>query len=312
MKKILLQDKRALATGTLLFGVIIMSIFPLPVFGQLTEYTLLEPLPLGPGNELVTKTTAPDFISGLFRLTIAIAGALAVLRLIYAGIIKMSSDAITEQNKAKGIISDAIWGLLLTMGAWVIVATVLPSTDGKLIFDLSLPRYELPAKENPGNIRTGVGCQGNCPYSYTNYKGDIVAYKDCASCSKANTFGIKIKPTIQVVNGKAAEINTGLGNKLKAVQATRGNPAFQITEAWPPTVNHKNQGQYDGTSVDVGLASNSAANIKVFLANAQAQGLSVVYEVGRDDQRDTLVEQGVPAASVIVVPYITAPHFSIK
>src|SRR3989344_2553730 len=109
----------------------------------LTEYQLLEPLPFSSGT-LTEKVTAVSYIPGLFRLMIAIAGVLAVIRLIYAGIMYMSTDAFSGKSEAKGIIEDALWGLLLAIGAWIIVATVLPTSGGVFNFNLTIPTTSLP------------------------------------------------------------------------------------------------------------------------------------------------------------------------
>jgi hypothetical protein len=127
----------------------------------LTNYTLLEPLPYGGNNESVTSVTAETFIPGLFRLILAIASVLAVVRLIYAGIIYMSSDAYNKKNEAKTIIQDALWGLGLAMGAWIIVATILGPQA--LTFNLSLQTTPIT---NPPTGGGGTG-GGGSPSSLT-------------------------------------------------------------------------------------------------------------------------------------------------
>ncbi len=90
---------------------------------QATEYKLLEPLP---GYVPGPTTTAGPYIEGFFILIIAVAGGLAVLRIIFGGIKYMSTDAFGEKSEAKTIIEGAIWGLLLTISAWLILYTVNP------------------------------------------------------------------------------------------------------------------------------------------------------------------------------------------
>ncbi len=104
---------------------------------ELTDYKLLAPLPgvTKPGTDMANAET---YLPGLFQLIIAIAGVLAVLRLIYGGFIKLSSDAWTDQNKAKGIIWDAFMGLMLTLGAWILVNTLFIGARNPLDIQLSL------------------------------------------------------------------------------------------------------------------------------------------------------------------------------
>ncbi len=277
-----------------------------------TEYQLLEPLPLGPDGKQVDKVTTSEYIPGLFRLLLAIAGVLVVLRIIYAGILYMSSDAYSGKSAGKEIINDALWGLALTLGAWILVATLFDNEGNTLNLNIKIPAKELPANNNPpvpgGSDRSGVGCQGDCPYSYSTANG-VVKYKDCVSCSDAQSLLGASKIKTGVVDGKRVQINTSLGNKLKNI----GTPAFQITEAWPPTVNHREQLQYDGRSVDVKLISPSANAINDFIDNARGSGLSYAqYEVPTQSAKDAYVRGGVPAAKITVVPYITGEHFSVK
>ncbi len=133
-----------------------------PVFAQEpappapTEYELLAPLPVGASGEEVDTTTAGPYIAGLFRLAIAIAGGLAVLMIIVGGIEYMSTDAFSGKDSAKNRISNAIWGLLLAISAWLILFTINPQL---VQFNLSIPTR--PISVTPaapiGSVPTGAG-----------------------------------------------------------------------------------------------------------------------------------------------------------
>ena len=89
-----------------------------------TEYTMLAPIP-----QLATKgekTNAVAYITGLFKLVIGLAGVLAVVMIIYAGIKYMSTDAFSGKEEAKGVIENALWGLGLAIAAWLILYTINP------------------------------------------------------------------------------------------------------------------------------------------------------------------------------------------
>jgi len=101
---------------------------------QSAEYHLLAPIPQLTKDGGDTTDTA-TYIPGLFKLAIALAGVLAVIRIIYAGIIYMTTDAFTGKSSAKSKIWDAIWGLLLAIGAWTILNTINPKI---LNFDLNI------------------------------------------------------------------------------------------------------------------------------------------------------------------------------
>ena len=290
----------------------------------LTPYQLLEPLPFvtsnpncgGPGNPC--KTDANTYIPGLFRLGLAVASGLAVIRLIWGGFIKLSSDAYSGQNEAKEIIKNALTGLILALGAWIIVATFFPTRDGSIVIDLSVPARPLPPSNNQPNPTPGgggggqTGCQGSdCVNSYINSERDTVRYKECSDCVEVRSLNLKLKREIEMVNGKKAMINKDLGEKLKNISGESDAPLFRINEAWPPTVNHSNQKQYDGRSVDISLTSPDAAKINKFLELSRAKGLDAVYEVKTQGEKDRYVSQGVPAGSILVWPRISGEHFSV-
>tara|TARA_B100000508_G_scaffold60333_1_gene47251 strand:- start:295007 stop:295825 length:819 start_codon:yes stop_codon:yes gene_type:complete len=54
-----------------------------------------------------------------------------------------------------------------------------------------------------------------------------------------------------------------------------------------------------------------AGYVAAFIATAQANGLSAIYEVSRASQRQALIDFGVPAENVLQVRRITSPHFSV-
>ncbi len=133
---------------------------------ELTEYELLEPLPGVTKRGSDTKTDANSYIAGMFRLMISIAGVFAVLRIIYAGILMMSSDSISKKTEGHGIIQETLWGLALALSAWIIVAVVVPSggpncQSGSFCFNLSLSAIDIKSNSNtPPGGSGGVGSPG--------------------------------------------------------------------------------------------------------------------------------------------------------
>ena len=126
-----------------------------PTYVTPTPYELLAPIPLnGPDAGNTTVTTTKDYLPGLVKLVIAIAGALAVVRIIFGGIKYMSTDAFTGKEEAKGTISNALWGLGLVMSAWLILYTINP----KLVeINLTIPPLEISTPT------PGVGVTGGVP-----------------------------------------------------------------------------------------------------------------------------------------------------
>ena len=152
-------------TKKIIFSLLLGAIVILPSLTSAAEplkkYTLLEPLPLGEGGALRTEADLSTYLSDMFRLLIIFAGALAVFRLIYAGVIYMSTDAFGKKSEAKKIIQETLGGLALVLGSWIIVATIFSGTDavkdGAFTIDLSIPKILIPENTNPP---TGEGTGG--------------------------------------------------------------------------------------------------------------------------------------------------------
>src|SRR3989344_2996175 len=122
-----------------------------------TEYTLLAPIPLqGAGGNPTEKTNAVQYITGLFKLIIGLAGVLAVVMLIYAGIKYMSTDAFSGKDEAKGVIENAMWGLGLAIAAWLILYTINPKLV-EIKFDI--PKHKIA----PSSLSGGGGGGGVLP-----------------------------------------------------------------------------------------------------------------------------------------------------
>src|SRR3989344_4832352 len=120
----------------LLLAVYYLLSTAIPALAQ-TEYELLGPIPLsGVDSAPTDETTAELYIKGVFMLIIAIAGGLAVVRIIFGGIQYMSTDAFEGKSDAKNTIQNAIWGLLLAISAWLILFTINPDL---IKFDLTIP-----------------------------------------------------------------------------------------------------------------------------------------------------------------------------
>lgn len=130
----------------------------------LTQYKLLEPIPLDDNSTLSFETNAGTYIQGLFRLALALASVLAVIMIIYGGVLYMSTDAYSGKSDGKKIIQEAFWGLALTMGAWIIVATIIGPEALKL--ELTLPAPPT-ASSTSSTSSAGTGTGGKPGYVMT-------------------------------------------------------------------------------------------------------------------------------------------------
>ena len=101
-----------------------VSLLPFWVFGAEGEgYVRLTGLPNSDINDLSTE----GFINALYLIAISIAAFLAVGRLIFAGVkIMLSGANVTSKEDAKRDIQGALLGLLIVIGAVLILTTINP------------------------------------------------------------------------------------------------------------------------------------------------------------------------------------------
>lgn len=84
----------------------------------------------------------PTFLNKAFELAIAIGAILAVLRILYGGMLYMGTDTFGKKSKAKEILQDAVLGLLLLLGTYIILEQINPE-----ILNLNI---------NPPSVQTGT------------------------------------------------------------------------------------------------------------------------------------------------------------
>jgi len=91
------------------------------VFAQdATELTLEFP-------EFASSSSPADFVNNFYLWALGIAGTLAVIRVIFGGVkYVVSAGNVAQQGDARDIITNAVWGLLLLGGAYLILNTINP------------------------------------------------------------------------------------------------------------------------------------------------------------------------------------------
>ena len=102
------------------------------------QYTPLEPLPFtyGAQSKLGNPSDFPTLVNGFFKLILAFGVVFAVLVLVFYGISYMTSEIGGKKAQAKRRIQAALFGLLLLLGAYIILNKINP---GLVTISLSLP-----------------------------------------------------------------------------------------------------------------------------------------------------------------------------
>lgn len=251
----------------------------------------LAPLPGFTGN--------PDlgqWLQSLFTILIVIAGILALIMIIVGGITYITSESFGGKGQGKTYIINAIAGLVLALGAWVILNTINPNLAEDLnirIPSANLGNYAIdPVTGSVTGCKNNVAHQNNCP--------------DCVPLSS----DINSNPN----NGVKPVLATKLLNFRQSLAAESFN--WRVTEAFPPTVTHCSECHYNGTCVDVNFVPPNntppVESIISVLQAAQVNGLRAVYETNNMDFKNQLLSHpNISTGQVIHWAAITAPHFSV-
>lgn len=143
------------------------------------DYTLLAPI----GNVTTigenTGSKIGDYLNIILLVAIGLCGALAVIMIVIRGIQYMGDESVFGKTEAKHHIMQAIFGLLLALGAYAILNTINPNlVGGSLTF-------------NQVNIELepGVGVPEGKSLKIKNSSGQII---NAGSCSGAKTKTISI------------------------------------------------------------------------------------------------------------------------
>ena len=81
-----------------------------------------------------------QYINAVYAMFIGIAALLAVIKIIVAGVKYMFSDIVTQKSDAKKDIRSALLGLLIVLGAVLILTVINPDLTN---FDVSVERQEV-------------------------------------------------------------------------------------------------------------------------------------------------------------------------
>ncbi len=172
-----------------------------------TSYTLLAPLPgLGLGDNKPFETDNKknpcafgNYLNIMIKLIIGICAVLAMVMIVMGGIEYMTSELVSTKEQGKDTITNAILGLVIALGVFVILNTLNPDLL-KLCLDNMQPAtitmlseedqpqtYDLETKLYPNGIKFGVKWDDSVSQKATlpNYV-KISPLKECITVGQPN------------------------------------------------------------------------------------------------------------------------------
>jgi hypothetical protein len=194
-------------------GLIAALGLPLLTFAQ-TKY---EPLIKIPGISSSLNGNFGEYVNFLYALAISVAALIAVVKIIVAGMKYMMSEVVTTKGDAKKEITNSLLGLLLILGAYIILYTINPQLTNQTIKFKDLPpdphintppsiqtttnpdgsiNVDGAPKDASGNllkpviIHNGMACYGNwCPQTkYASWTGTVFSYKIEQQCNYGKLY----------------------------------------------------------------------------------------------------------------------------
>lgn len=125
----------------------------IPIEGE--DY-YLAPLPGFPA----TCTTPPcsglgEFLKGLFTVLIVIAGIMAFVMIVLGAITYATTDSFSGSEHGRDMIWNAVMGLVLALGAWIILNAINPNLASNL--SITIPKVSMnPAFEPDDSVGEGI------------------------------------------------------------------------------------------------------------------------------------------------------------
>jgi hypothetical protein len=208
------------------------TILPVPGVGgsvnSKTTYTPLAPLP-GLENSGCVDNGKPcidtqksdtnpcpfgNYLNIMFKLFLGVAGVLAVVMIVMGGVQYMTSDLVSSKEEGKKTITNAIFGLLVGLGAVLILNTINPNLldvclnnlpKATIVIDDSVPQTAINGKYCTGTTggpyaagadwATIAGNQTTLPANITTNNGECAKVGD-QNCTSLRGLSLNIINTI--------------------------------------------------------------------------------------------------------------------
>ncbi|HWQ60355.1 MAG TPA: pilin [Candidatus Fimivivens sp.] len=228
------------------------------------SYIPLEPIP---GFE--TAADFPSYLSAIYRFALWAVGIAAMFMLTIGGGMYLTSAGNTSATgNAKGVIADAIIGLVLALTAWFLLNFINPQIingDLSTFSTMSITSGATTVADTVGAEVTGAS---------TNPTGSTA----CANCTAipSSVPNKGCSPPASGYDAQPCRLDSALLAKIQNINAT----GWRITESYPPTVTHLSSCHRNGTCADLNNSGGSTdpTTIKAYYDAFQAAGLNVLYE----------------------------------
>jgi len=146
----------------------------------------------GNPGEVNVRSGTSNYLNSLYQLGVAVATGLALIYITIGGVQYASTDSVTGSTEGKKTIQNALLGLLVVLGSWVMLNAINPDLLTNS-FNLT-PLTPFGLNVNGDVNAAGVGTGGGGPTLGAN--GDISQYSSGPGYTGANvsTAGVQFAP----------------------------------------------------------------------------------------------------------------------
>jgi|GEM_PF-4901670 len=198
------------------FVFVFLAFFAPWIASAQSTYTLLAPLP---GLTTVTLTV---YLEGIVRVTIGVAGILAVIMIVICGIQMIGSPSVSQKSESKECIWNAILGLLLAIGSWVILNTI---NEQLLRSDFTPPLLPTPASISPAAARTDpTPTAPGCYFRYRDIRSGHVTFSRQNTCAMCENIRTQFQADTDLIEVQTACFQVGGGAPPAAPTPTTPPP----------------------------------------------------------------------------------------
>jgi hypothetical protein len=261
-----------------------------------------------------TTCSACHFVALANKIIAWLIGILAIIfaaMMVWSGFrLVISGGNEAAKTAAKSSLTNAVVGILIVLGAWVLIDTIMKTLvkeDSGFGPWNSIPCWD---QRSAGIVEYDADTlinQGIYPGSADD-TSTVAHGSGSSGCSGGSCVALTIP-----CSARGCSIASDMVSRLAGMHNAAGVSGARVTEAMPPSREHLSACHTNGTCVDYSKAGGmTAAEVNKVISAATANGLRPVYEVKTQAQKDQLVSGGVNASYIKVLGnHISAPHFSI-
>ncbi len=161
------------------FGLAFFALLPLITFAQ-EGFVPLVGVPFIDNVDVgrTASTRLAGYANAFYIAAISLGAVVAVLKIIWAGVKYMLSDVITDKTQAKADIKGALLGLILIIGAVLMLNTISPNITALQAFNLTALRIDRP--EQPTTPGPPVTAAEVCAAAEA--QDDTCLTESCGTC----------------------------------------------------------------------------------------------------------------------------------